>query len=52
MLLPGALRSMGLASGIGLSAKVGGSGARLGEVAGEDWLDEGAEDDLSAAAAD
>lgn len=39
---------MGLASGVDLGAEVGGSGARLGEVAGEDWLDEGAEDDLSA----
>lgn len=41
-----ALRDMGLASRVGLRAKVGGSGARLREVAGEDWLDERAEDDL------
>lgn len=33
-------------SRIGLCAKVGSSRARLGEEAGEDWLDEGAEDDL------
>jgi hypothetical protein len=42
------LRSVGLASSIGLGAEVGGSRAGLGKVAGKDWLKEGAEDDLSA----
>lgn len=41
---------MGLASGISLSAKVGGGGARLGEVAGEDGLEERAEDNLGTTA--
>lgn len=40
------LGSVGLASRVNLSAEVGSSGARLGEVAREDGLDEGAEDDL------
>jgi hypothetical protein len=39
-----------LASRVNLGAEIGSSRARLGEVAGEDRLDEGAEDDLSAAA--
>lgn len=39
---------MGLASRVDLGAEVGGGGARLGEVAGEDWLNERAEDDLGA----
>jgi hypothetical protein len=45
------LRSMGLASGVDLRAEVGGggAGAGVGEVAGEDWLEERAEDDLGAA---
>jgi len=37
---------MGLASRVDLGAEVGRGGASLGEVAREDWLDEGAEDDL------
>jgi len=37
----------GLASGVGLSAEVGGSGASLGEVAREDGLEERAENHLS-----
>lgn len=45
-----ALRSMGLASSVGLGAEVGSGGAGLREVAGEDWLDEGAEDDLGTTA--
>lgn len=44
-----ALRGMGLAGSVGLGAKVGGSRARLREVAGEDRLKERAEDDLGAA---
>ena len=40
---------MRLAGGVDLGTEVGGGGARLGEVAGEDGLDEGAEDDLSTA---
>lgn len=40
------LRSVGLASRVNLGAKVGSSGARLGEVAREDGLEEGTEDDL------
>jgi len=38
---------LALHSRVGLTTKVGGSRAGLGEEAGEDWLDEGAEDDLS-----
>ena len=41
---------MGLASRVGLSAEVGGSRAGLGEVAGEDWLEEGVEDELGTTA--
>jgi hypothetical protein len=37
-----------LASRVNLGAEIGSSRARLGEVAGEDRLEEGAEDDLSA----
>lgn len=37
---------MRLASGVDLSAEVGSSRAGLGEVTGEDGLDEGPEDDL------
>ena len=33
---------------LGLGAEIGGSGA-ASKVAGEDWLEEGAEDDLSTA---
>ena len=40
----------GLASGVGLSAEVGGSGASLGEVAREDGLEERAENHLSTTA--
>jgi hypothetical protein len=39
---------MGLASGVSLSAQVGSGGTGLGEVTGEDWLEERAEDDLGA----
>lgn len=41
------LGSVGLASRVNFSAEVGSSGASLGEVAREDRLEEGAEDDLS-----
>lgn len=41
-----ALGSVGLASGVGLSTEVGSGRAGLGEVAGEDRLEEGSEDDL------
>lgn len=41
----------GLASGVGLSAEVGGSGASLGEVAREDGLEQRAEDHLGTTAA-
>lgn len=34
---------------VGLRAEISGSGAALGEEAGEHWLDERAEDDLSTA---
>jgi hypothetical protein len=37
---------LGLASRVNLSAKIGSSGSRFREVAGEDGLKEGAEDDL------
>jgi len=40
---------MRLRSLIGLGSEIGRSRTALGEVAGEDWLDEGAEDDLGAA---
>jgi hypothetical protein len=40
---------VGLASRVSRCAEVGGGGPSLGEVAGEDWLDEGAEDNLGAA---
>jgi hypothetical protein len=39
---------VGLASRVSRCTEVGSGGARLGEVAGEDWLQEGAEDDLGA----
>lgn len=42
--------SVGLAGGVGLGAEVCGGGAGLGEVAGEDGVEERAEDDLGAAA--
>jgi hypothetical protein len=42
------LRSVRLASRVGLGAEVSGGRAGLGEVAREDWLEEGAEDDLGA----
>ena len=35
---------------VGLGAEISSGGAALREVAGEDWLNEGAEDDLSATA--
>jgi hypothetical protein len=41
-----ALGSVGLASRVDLGTEVGGGGAGLGEVAGEDGLEERAEDDL------
>jgi hypothetical protein len=44
------LGSVGLASRVDLRAEVGGSGAGLGEVAGEDGLKERAEDNLGATA--
>lgn len=40
------LQGVGLASRVGLGAEVGSGRATLGEVAGEDGLDEGPEDDL------
>lgn len=40
------LQGVGLASRVGLSAEVGRGGATLREVAGEDGLEEGSEDDL------
>jgi hypothetical protein len=43
------LGSVGLACRIGLSAEVGGGRADVGEVAREDGLEEGSEDDLGAA---
>jgi hypothetical protein len=39
---------VGLASGVDLGAEVGSGGARLREVAGEDGLEEGSEDNLGA----
>lgn len=42
----GRLKSVGLASRINLGTEIGGSRSGLREVAGEDGLDEGAEDDL------
>jgi hypothetical protein len=42
------LGSVGLASRVDLCAEVGSGGAGLGEVAGEDGLEERAEDDLGA----
>ena len=42
------LGSVRLAGRVGLGAEVGGGGAGLGEVAGEDGMEEGAEDDLGA----
>jgi hypothetical protein len=42
------LGRMGLASGVDLGAEVGSGGAGLGEVAGEDGLEERSEDDLGA----
>ena len=44
------LQSVGLASRVNLGAEIGSSGTRLGEVAREDGLDEGAEDDLGTTA--
>ena len=44
------LQSVGLASRVNLGAEIGSSGSRLGEVAREDGLDEGAEDDLGTTA--
>ena len=44
------LESVGLASRVNLGAEIGSSGTRLGEVAREDGLDEGAEDDLGTTA--
>jgi hypothetical protein len=41
---------MGLASSVGVGAEVGSRGARLGEVAREDGLEERAEDNLGTAA--
>lgn len=40
---------MRLRSLIGLGSEIGRSRTALGEVAGEDWVDEGTEDDLGAA---
>jgi hypothetical protein len=40
------VRLLAFGSGIGFGAKISGSGSTLGEKAGEDWLDEGSEDDL------
>lgn len=37
---------MGLAGGVDLGAEVGSGRARVGEVAREDGLEEGSEDDL------
>ena len=42
------LGSVGLASRVNFGAQVGSGGARLGEVAREDGLEEGTEDDLGA----
>lgn len=42
------LRSVGLASRVSLGAEISSNGSRLGEVAREDGLEEGAEDDLGA----
>lgn len=42
------LGSVGLASRVSLGAEIGSDGSRLGEVAREDGLEEGAEDDLGA----
>jgi hypothetical protein len=44
------LESVGLASRVNLGTEIGSSGSRLGEVAREDGLDEGAEDDLGTTA--
>ncbi len=44
----GVLHGVRLSRLISLRAKVGSSRAALREEAGEDWLDEGAEDNLSA----
>ena len=44
----GALHGVRLGRLVCLRAKVGRSGATLGEEAGEDWLDKGTEDNLSA----
>ena len=44
------LQSVGLASRVNLGAEIGSSGSRLGEVAREDGLDEGAEDNLGTTA--
>ena len=43
-----ALHGVGLGRLISLRAEIGSSRAALGEEAGEDWLDEGTKDDLSA----
>lgn len=44
------LRGVSLAGGVDLGAEVGGSGATLREVAGENRLDERAEDQLGTTA--
>jgi hypothetical protein len=44
------LQAVGLASRVGLGAEVGRGGAALGEVAGEDRLEEGPEDNLGTTA--
>lgn len=41
------LGGMGLGCLIGLRAEIGCCGSALGEVSREDWLNQGAEDDLS-----
>lgn len=40
------LGSVGLASRVGLGAEIGSNGSGLGEIARENRLEEGAEDDL------
>jgi hypothetical protein len=44
------LRSVGLASRVNLGAEIGSSGSRFGEVAREDGLEEGTEDNLGTTA--
>lgn len=50
VVIAASLQSVGLASRIGLGAEVGRGGAALGEVAGEDRLEERTEDDLGTTA--